>query len=84
MKAWKSPEMKVFSVKMDENIAASGEQEYEVKHLDYDLGGITRGGDDYRCTSDQRIQDTDVTYSVNNGEYTVPKDKISAISGCLA
>lgn len=84
MKAWKSPEMKVFSVKMDENIAASGEQEYEVRYLYYDEGGITRGGADYRCTSDQRIQDTDVKYSVGDGVSTAPYDKMSAISGCLA
>ena len=32
MKAWKTPEVKVFNVKMDENIAASGDQTMLIMH----------------------------------------------------
>lgn len=87
MKTWKSPEMKVFSVKMNENIAASGDDSgsgYEVKYIYYDLGGITRGGADYRCTSDGIIQDTNITYTTGERQNTVSGDKVTAISGCLA
>lgn len=38
MKKWEKPEVKVFSVKMDENIAASGEGRY-IKTVNFNPGG---------------------------------------------
>lgn len=37
MKAWKNPEVKVFDMKMDENIAASGE--YETRTITLKVAG---------------------------------------------
>lgn len=84
MKTWESPEMKVFNVKMDENIAASGDgKEYQTGYIYYENGGITRGGANYRYTSDGRIQDTSVSFVSGGGMRTVAQNKVSAISGCL-
>ena len=86
MKTWRTPEMKVYNVKMDENIASSGsgEQQYEVKYLHYDLGVITRGGANYNCSADRSIQDTDIKYTSYGEENYVSNDQVGAISGCLA
>ena len=81
MKNWNRPEMKIFNVKMDENIASSGagsENNYEVQYIYYDLGGITRGGANYKC-KDSYIQDTD-----GGGQKTVSSSNVGQISGCLA
>lgn len=84
MKTWRTPEMKVYSVKMDENIANSGDSSYEVKLIYYDYEGITRGGTNYNCSSDGKIQDTNISYAVGSRQNTVPYSKVDAISGCLA
>lgn len=82
MREWKKPEVKIFDVKMDENIAASGDQ-YQVVHIDFDLGGITRGGYDYRCQG-TNIQDTGISYYKFGNEIVVSKDHVGTIAGCLA
>ena len=53
MKTWRKPAINIYDVKMDENIANSGdggESSYEVQYIYYDLGGITRGGTNYNCS----------------------------------
>ena len=87
MKNWNKPEMKIFNVKMDENIASSsadGGNNYEVHYIYYAFGGITRGGDNYRCTPDRCIQDTDIQYDDGVRQKSVPNNSVSQISGCLA
>lgn len=86
MKNWNRPEMKIFNVKMDENIASSGagsENNYEVQYIYYDLGGITRGGANYKC-KDSYIQDTNIKYEEEYGDTWISEDLVSQISGCLA
>lgn len=84
MKKWMKPDMKLFSVKMDENIAASGDDGYQIDYIDYDQGGITRGGANYRWRGDNNIQDTGIQFSESYGEKTVSYAQVAAISGCLA
>lgn len=84
MKTWRTPEMKVYSVKMDENIANSGDNGHVVLHIDYDIGGITRGGAKYKCSPDRRIQDTGVFYEEEWGERFVSDSYVTEISDCLA
>ena len=84
MKTWKKPEVKIFDVKMDENIAASGDGGYRTSYIYYDLGGITRGGANYRWNGNNNIQDTGVQFTTRNGESVVPNNKVSTISGCMA
>lgn len=81
MKQWNKPEMNIFSVRMNENIAASGDagSGYSTVYIYYDEGGITRGGANYHCVG-TNIQDTGINYS--NGVVSI--DYRSAISGCLA
>lgn len=83
MKNWETPKMKVYSVKMDENIAASGDGGYQVAYIYYDEGGITRGGANYNWSGNNMIQDTSVSFT-DDGEKTVPYSQVGAISGCLA
>ena len=86
MKNWNRPEMKIFNVKMDENIASSGagsENNYEVQYIYYDLGGITRGGANYKC-KDSYIQDTSNQYTDGGRQKTVSNSNVGQISGCLA
>lgn len=86
MKKWNNPEIEVFSVKLDENIAASGDagsNSYTEGFLYYDLGGITRGGANYRWNSLNQIQDTQIVYHILGGNKFVVYDNISQISGCL-
>lgn len=86
MKVWNRPEIKVFSVRLDENIASSGagsENNYEVQYIYYDLGGITRGGANYKC-KDSYIQDTSIQYTDGGGQKTVSSSNVGQISGCLA
>ena len=86
MKNWNRPEMIIFNVKMDENIASSGagsENNYEVQYIYYDLGGITRGGANYKC-KDSYIQDTSIQYTDGGGQKTVSSSNVGQISGCLA
>ena len=86
MKSWEAPKMTIYNVRMNENIAASGDEtnNYERVYIYYDLGGITRGGADYWC-SGTAIQDTSVSYTPADSRHnTVSYDQMSAINGCLA
>lgn len=87
MKSWKTPELNIYNMRMEENIAASGDtaKSYETFYIYYDVGGITRGGNYYQCeVGTSSIQDTSVSYTYGNGMYTVPSSQTGAISGCLA
>ena len=86
MKNWNRPEMKIFNVKMDENIASSGagsENNYEVQYIYYDLGGITRV---VPITNVKiaifRIPVSSIPTEV--GKKTVSSSNVGQISGCLA
>lgn len=84
MKKWESPVIKVMSVKLNENIASSnGADGYKVSYVYYDLGGITRGGANYRFGSNG-IQDTGIMGYQIGSQYVVSNDDVGAISGCLA
>lgn len=81
MKQWSKPEMNIFSVRMNENIAASGDVGggYDIVYLYYlEAGVITRGGNNFRCVG-TNIQDTGINYS--NG--TVPFEYMDAVAGCV-
>ena len=82
MKEWKKPEVKIFDVKLDENIAASGENNYEKVYIYYADGPITRGGDYFYC-SGKNIQDTGIPYEVDMMNL-VDISYQRSISGCLA
>lgn len=82
MREWKKPEVKIFDVKMDENIAASGDQ-YQTLYIYYDEGGITRGGANYNCQG-TNIQNTEVHYSGSGDLRTVSYNQLGTIAGCLA
>ncbi|MFR3529436.1 MAG: hypothetical protein ACLTTZ_02620 [Lachnospiraceae bacterium] len=84
MKTWKKPEVKVFDVKMDENIAASGDGGYQTGYIYYDLGGITRGGATYRWNGNNNIQDTGITFHITSDGKVVNKSHVANIAGCLA
>lgn len=88
MTKWRKPDIKFFGLKMNENIAASGNDGYEIG-----LIGIHKGnGQDvynqklYRYTSDRRIQDTNVKYHFMGDGITkaVSHEKEHQIVGCLA
>ena len=88
MKKWMKPNMKIFSVKMDENIAASGSDGYEIG-----LIGVHKGNGQevynqkyYRYSSDRRIQDTNVKYHTMGDGVTkaISHAQESWITGCLA
>lgn len=84
MKTWKKPEVKVFDVKMDENIAASGDGGYQTAYIYYDLGGITRGGANYRWKGNNYIQDTGIPFHEAGGVKSVDEKHVVTIDGCLA
>lgn len=87
MKAWKSPEMKVFSVKMDENIAASGESVYETGDIYYiEQGTIYRVAGRYSWSDGGNIQDTGITFEMDefSNRRVIAEDQKALISGCLA
>lgn len=72
------------SVKLNENIASSnGADGYKVSYVNYDLGGITRGGNYYRFGS-SGIQDTGIMGQPEGSQYVVSNNDVGAISGCLA
>ena len=90
MKQWKEPEMRVFSFRMTENIAASGDVGggdvgggYDVLYLWYDEGGITRGGANYHCKG-TAVQDTGVNYYTYGADMVIAKNDVGAVSGCMA
>lgn len=82
MREWKKPEVKIFDVKMDENIAASGDQ-YQTLYIYYDEGGITRGGANYKCQGTS-IQDTGIDYQKSGNMIIVSEKYVATIAGCLA
>ena len=86
MKVWNRPEMKVFGVKLDENIASSS------VGVVYQSGTIFFGETSdiifrdygtYRFTEDRRIEDTNITYTEQSrpGRLVSLKYK-GEISGC--
>lgn len=81
MKTWKNPEMKLFAVKMSENIAASGDYT-TIKLFVTENGVITREAGYYRCQG-HNIQDTNVQYVDSATPYFWEADR-NTISGCLA
>lgn len=83
MKKWSNPELNVLGVRLSENIAASS-TEHEVLYLYYDLGGITRGGDNYRCKPDQSVQDTEVKYYLLGNDKVILKANVEGVAGCMA
>lgn len=62
MKAWTTPEVKVFSVKMDENIAASGDERMQVY--------FNPGGNIWVYVNGQIIIDTSYGWYMNGGTAT--------------
>lgn len=80
MKTWKNPEMKLFAVKMSENIAASGDYT-TIKLFVTENGVITREAGYYRCQG-HNIQDTNVQYADSATPYFWEADR-NTISGCL-
>lgn len=84
MKKWEKPDMRVFRVKMNENIASSGGGEYNISNIDYDLGGITRGGAAYRWNGNNNIQDTGICFTDTGFEKVIPESDVGRVAGCLA
>ena len=86
MKKWSNPELNVLGVRLSENIAASDTEPddgYEVLYLYYDLGGITRGGVNYRCKPDQSVQDTEVKYTIIGSHHVILKEEVGLVAGCI-
>lgn len=69
MKKWENPELKVFSVKMSENIAASGKIIVHIVLMKQ--GAISHGDFDYWCDSTREIQDTGLKWYDAGGEKCV-------------
>lgn len=91
MKEWKKPEVKIFNVKIDENIAASGDGSgYMSGYISFYTNGISRGGGNYRYNSSNQIQDTSYTWFYSGSEKCVSSsddwqnDIQIAIRGCSA
>lgn len=85
MREWKKPEVKVFDVKMDENIAASGDRILNIRH---NKAGVLAGEwerYDYRVSGNM-IVDTNHTYrqtsTTNSYYYTMASAR--EVSSCLA
>ena len=89
MKKWNEPQMRMYDVKLDENLAVSAgepvkpEKTYEIGYITHTNGIISRGGADYKYDANGYIQDTQIQY-INDGEKFVYDDQVNAISGCLA
>ena len=82
MKSWTKPEIKMYGIRMDENIATStgntgdtdnGNKPVYSREYIYD-GGLL--GALYYCASDGNIQDTGIYYQQHwlFGKYVDPKD----------
>lgn len=88
MREWKKPEVKIFDVKMDENIAASGDQTGILHHATpTDTGGgwvFFGGKDNYRYSSDGNIQDTGIYVIHYDGVNLIDKANVGQVSGCRA
>lgn len=85
MKAWKNPEVKVFDVKMDENIAASGDRILNIRHNQSGEMADNWSKHDY-YVSGNTIVDTNYTYhdssELNTYYFTIASE--GDVSGCLA
>lgn len=93
MKNWNKPEMNVFSVKMDENIASSvsggstAEKAYLTGKIFFGEAGekIYRYYGNYYFTEDCNIQDTGITFKTYQyPERLVPLDQMGLVDGCKA
>lgn len=89
MKTWRTPEMKVYSVKMDENIANSGDadvQDYVIHKIYLGEGNsvIQRLSGKYYCTASGLIQDSGIKYKKGNQytPYYIDIAQETAIIGC--
>lgn len=85
MKTWKKPEVKVFDVKMDENIAASGDGGYKTDRIYYAEEPIVREWAHYRWNGSNNIQDTGITFWIESstGKKVVNKSYVADIAECL-
>ncbi|HJD01761.1 MAG TPA: hypothetical protein H9750_04075 [Candidatus Mediterraneibacter excrementavium] len=87
MREWKKPEVKIFDVKMDENIAASGDQTgflYHANPATTGGGWVYWDGANYRYSSNGNIQDTGIYVIDYEGDNLINKAYVSQVSGCLA
>lgn len=92
MKKWRNPEIKVFSVKMNENIAASGDAgndeqgRYDVGYIYYtETGVVTFGGRNYRYNPlNNMIQDTSVAWFGDSFQRVIFESDVDTVVGCLA
>ena len=90
MKKWSRPEVRVFGVKMDENIASSGTQSSSKLAIMHQKTGTMAGSwpvYTYYVSAGNTIVDTSVTYmytasSGNSNYYTLGSE--DAVAGCLA
>ena len=82
MKTRKKPEVKVFDVKMDENIAASGDGGYQTDYIYHAEGVITKGGATYRWNGNNNIQDTGIRFDGAGGEKSVDVIHVATIEKC--
>lgn len=88
MREWKKPEVKIFDVKMDENIAASGDQTGFLYHATPSTtgGGWVYFGDgaNYRYSSNGSIQETGINVIHYGGDNLIDKAYVGQVTGCLA
>ena len=85
MREWKKPEVKVFDVKMDENIAASGDRILNIRHSQRGVMADKWKRHNY-YVSGNTIVDTSYTYHDSSGMNTYYYTGASegAVSSCLA
>lgn len=88
MKIWESPEMKVFSVKMNENIAASGDTtsgdtEFIIISRS-DTALTVQEGSAYFIVNGTLIQGTGISYQVtSSGTKWIPGAEYPNVTGCI-
>lgn len=87
MKSWPKPEVKVFSVKMDENIAASGESTQLIMHQKQGVIASEWPTYNYFVAAGETIVDTGVKYFYtasegNSNYYTLASE--TQVSSCRA
>ena len=84
MKTWKSPEMQVFDVRMDENIAASGETGTQILNIYH--GNPNGEGHDgsyqYYVSDSGTIVNTEWMPKEKNGSYWIEKGHVDDVKGC--
>lgn len=85
MREWKKPEVKVFDVKMDENIAASGDRILNIRHSQSGVMADNWEKHNY-YVSGNTIVDTNYTYhdSSEMNTYYFTMASAVAVSGCRA